>query len=215
MLTPHDIDWILCDLGKTLVRFDHRLAVHNILSHPQLSGVPNPPSEEDMFGFFFRTEEGAAISHALDRGHHDIHWLAERLRDRFDLHLPLEDIERAWSEIFLDEIPGVQAAMRRAQAHGARIALCSNTNAAHIAQLHRQHPRLLEGWDALFYSYEMGMAKGDPGFFARVAGEVKASPTRILLIDDLAANINAAEREGVRGLLFDGRLPDWPLWSGD
>jgi HAD superfamily hydrolase (TIGR01509 family) len=107
----------------------------------------------------------------------------------------------------------VQAAMRRAQQKGVRVAICSNTNAAHVEQVNRQHPRLLEGWDRLFLSYEMGHSKGDPGFFAHIAREVDCAPGRILLVDDLVANINAAEREGVRGLLFDGQLPDWPLWS--
>jgi len=212
VLSATDVNWILCDLGKVLVHFDHGQAARNILSHPDVKDSPNPLSEEAIFAFFFHTEEGAAISHALDRGHHDIHWLAERMREHFDLHLPIADIERAWSEIFLDEIVGVQAAMRRAQANGVRIAICSNTNAAHIAQVQRQHPRLLEGWDALFYSFEMGTAKGDPGFFARIAREVETPPERILLVDDLERNITAAESEGLKALLFTGELPDWELW---
>jgi HAD superfamily hydrolase (TIGR01509 family) len=213
MYKPTDIDWILCDLGKTLVNFDHGLAVRGILAHPALQERDDLPTERDVFEFIFHSEEGSNICQALDRGYQDIHWLAMRLRNQWDLHLPLQDIERAWSEIFLDEIPGVQTAMRRAQANGVRVALCSNTNAAHIAQLKRQHPHLLEGWDALFYSYEMGTAKGDQGFFTRIALEVGSPTERLLLVDDLPANILAAEAEGAKGHLFRGQLPGWELWS--
>ncbi|NEA36361.1 HAD-IA family hydrolase [Streptomyces sp. SID13031] len=62
------------------------------------------------------------------------------------------------------------------------------------------HMRAALGYDLLFdvscYSYDLGVAKPDPGFFTEAARRIAADPSAILFIDDSAANIEGARSAG-------------------
>lgn len=57
------------------------------------------------------------------------------------------------------------------------------------------------GYDGLFdvscYSYEVGVAKPDPAFFAEAAHRIGAEPAAILFIDDSEPNIDGARSAGL------------------
>ncbi|KUF12420.1 HAD family hydrolase [Pseudoponticoccus marisrubri] len=56
--------------------------------------------------------------------------------------------------------------------------------------------------ERVFSSGRMGAAKPDPGFFAQIERWSGLAPSRILLVDDLAANIAAARARGWQGFHF-------------
>ena len=69
---------------------------------------------------------------------------------------------------------------------------------------------LREQFDAMHYAAELGCAKPDQAFFTAIAARTGYAPVEMLLIDDRAANVEAARAAGWDGVLWTGdeRLPD-------
>ncbi|WP_433012743.1 HAD family hydrolase [Kribbella sp. CA-294648] len=69
------------------------------------------------------------------------------------------------------------------------------------------HMRTTLGYDALFdvscYSYDLGVAKPDPGFFTEAARRIAADPAAILFIDDRAVNVEAARSAGLAAEVWE------------
>ncbi|KUP96783.1 HAD family hydrolase [Thermobifida cellulosilytica] len=92
--------------------------------------------------------------------------------------------------------PGVAALVARLAAGPTRLALLSN--APHdLAAVLRSAP-LLHGFDALFFSCEIGLCKPDPAVYGHVLRELGAEPGETLFVDDREENVRAAARLGIR-----------------
>ena len=63
---------------------------------------------------------------------------------------------------------------------------------------------LRDRFDAMHYSAGLGCAKPDPAFFAAVRARTGYAPADLALLDDKAANVEAARAAGWRGILWDG-----------
>jgi FMN phosphatase YigB (HAD superfamily) len=77
------------------------------------------------------------------------------------------------------------------------IGCCSNTNVVHWAYQSQEWP-MLEMFDYTFLSFELGLVKPDRELFAAVAEQVPAEPDRVLFLDDVALNADAARSFGFR-----------------
>ncbi|MBB2925254.1 HAD-IA family hydrolase [Cellulomonas cellasea] len=99
-----------------------------------------------------------------------------------------------WHNIeVIEETFALVGALRRA-GYGVHL----GTNQEH----HRaSHMRAGLGYDDLFdvscYSYELGVAKPDPGFFTAAARRIGTAPETILFVDDLAKNVEGARTAGL------------------
>ena len=62
-------------------------------------------------------------------------------------------------------------------------------------------------FDRLFFSCEIGCSKPDPGYFRAILDSLKLPPRAVLFIDDVDANVAAAESVGIRAELFAPSSP--------
>lgn len=87
-----------------------------------------------------------------------------------------------------------------------RVFLLSNTNPIAIDvvkdyfKLHGK--RMEECFDAMFLSFEMGMAKPDIDIFEEMVKSGNMIPSKTLFIDDAPANVETASALGIETLLF-------------
>jgi len=65
--------------------------------------------------------------------------------------------------------------------------------------------RLCDRFDAMHYSAALGCGKPDPAFYAAIEAATGFAPADLTLIDDKAANVEAARAAGWGGVLWDGR----------
>jgi HAD superfamily hydrolase (TIGR01509 family) len=202
--------WIICDLGKVLVDFEHRSIARRLEAllaarHP---GVASP-GEAALLDLLFRPrgESGRSFNALLDRGEADIADVAAALAEELGVALPPEDLEPVWAAIFRETHPGMIRFLVAARHAGARLALCSNTNRAHWQHIEAHYPELRLGWDALFLSFRMGIAKTDAGFFDRVAKSSGCAAGELFFVDDLQENVDAAASAGLRVFLYRGVAP--------
>lgn len=137
--------------------------------------------------------------HALERG--------ECTNEQFETALAAELVaadggpvaaEGLLSRMFagsrLDE--GMVGLFRRLRAGGVPTGLLSNSWGFSYPQ-----ELLAELFDAVVISGEVGMRKPEPRIFAHAAGLLGLQPAECVFIDDIAANIAAAEQAGYTGVL--------------
>ncbi|ODT89203.1 HAD-IA family hydrolase [Phenylobacterium sp. SCN 70-31] len=62
-------------------------------------------------------------------------------------------------------------------------------------------------FDAMHYAADLGFGKPDPRFFAAVEARTGYAPPDLMLLDDRAANVEAARAAGWGGALWDGTEP--------
>jgi putative hydrolase of the HAD superfamily len=104
----------------------------------------------------------------------------------------------------------MQDLLRRVRAAGLRTAMLSNSWGVGI------YPAdvLAELFDAVVISAEVGMRKPEERIFRHAAGLLGLDPAECVFIDDIEANVQAAEALGMTGVLHtdpaatEGRLAE-------
>ncbi len=56
-------------------------------------------------------------------------------------------------------------------------------------------------FDVIIYSHEAGLAKPDPRAYALLCAELHVAPDELVFLDDVPANVEAARRLGIHGVL--------------
>jgi putative hydrolase of the HAD superfamily len=134
----------------------------------------------------------------------DVRWVdvLPGLLERWGIADARDDVLRIWLSI--EEVPGTHELVRALRAAGVRCWLATNQDERRGRLMHEQlgYADLLDG---AFYSYELGLAKPDPAYFAAVADRLGVAPGRLLLIDDNAANVAAARSVGLDAEVWSHR----------
>jgi putative hydrolase of the HAD superfamily len=81
------------------------------------------------------------------------------------------------------------------------LVLLSNTNALHVAWLRPRLP-LLERFNHVLMSCEVGRVKPEPAFFQLALQRAGCAPHEAAFFDDLPEFVEAASALGLRGHLF-------------
>jgi FMN phosphatase YigB (HAD superfamily) len=82
-----------------------------------------------------------------------------------------------------------------------KVVLLSNTNATHLDWIRPRLP-ILDRFDSLVLSYELGIAKPDAAIFAEAMRRAGTTPDRTAFFDDVAAYVDAARALGIRAHVF-------------
>jgi putative hydrolase of the HAD superfamily len=112
--------------------------------------------------------------------------------------------------------PVMVAWLRRLHAAGARTALLSNMG-RELREYVGQHFDWCQGFAHQTFSCDVRRVKPEPDIYLHCLEGLGVAPSEALFIDDREVNIRAAERLGLRGLLFTtaedlaSRLPGLPL----
>ena len=99
---------------------------------------------------------------------------------------------------------GLVAGIDRLRASGLRIGLLSNFSADLRTMLAQQD--LLRRFDALAISAEIGIMKPDVAAYQAVLAMMQMEAHTCVFIDDIPANVAAAQSVGLHGIVFDDNL---------
>ena len=183
-----DVDAVVLDLGNVLVFHDDAL-LYRRLAGASRSGITpeavraalrelwDPCNRGRLAGEALRRAVGAAVGVELDETTFEEVWSGH-----FRFH----------TEVF----PLVESLLGR-----VKLLLLSNTNAAHLEWVRPRLP-LLERFDGLVLSYQLGLAKPEPAIFAEALRLAGTPPERTAFFDDVEAYVKAAQALGIRGRLF-------------
>ncbi|MFC1667288.1 HAD family hydrolase [Candidatus Omnitrophota bacterium] len=186
-------DVIICDLGNVLINFDHRIAVKKILA-------ATPKKEKEVYDLFFDSpltelyEEGKITPDEFFYG----------VKEFLMLDMGHDKFLAIWNEIFF-EVP-VNIKMHdflRSKKPMHKLVMLSNINATHFEFLSKKMS-IFDAFDKLVLSYEAGFRKPEPEIYRRALESIGAAPSKALYIDDRSDLIEAAQEQGIRGIVFDG-----------
>ena len=181
-----DVDAVVLDLGNVLVFHDDAVLFQRLaeLGHgdPErvraaLREVWDPCNRGRLAGEALRQAVSAAAGVELDPA---------GFTDLWNCHF------RFHTEVY----PLVESLLGR-----VKVLLLSNTNATHLDWIRPRLP-LLQRFDGLVLSYQLGVAKPDPAIFQQALKLADTGAARTAFFDDVEAYVTAAKALGIRGHVF-------------
>jgi HAD superfamily hydrolase (TIGR01509 family) len=118
---------------------------------------------------------------------------------QFEINAPLEDVfdRQFWIEVR----PPMLDAVRAVRDLGLRCGLA--TNQQNLRGTYMRNSLGFEKiFDEQFYSYELGFAKPEAGYFQTIMDRIGVAPDRVLFIDDHEGNVAGAREIGIHSELF-------------
>ena len=113
-----------------------------------------------------------------------------------DLDLPADGFGELWGTLFAPPALLIPEDLFRRLRARYRMVLLSNTNEIHFTFLRRHYP-VLEHFDSLVLSYELGLLKPEPAIYHEAIRQAGCRPGECFFTDDMQVNIDAARREGI------------------
>lgn len=185
---------LLFDLGGVLVDIDFGRAISAWAPYSALS----PAELRTRFTYDFQYERH-------ERGEIDAAEYFEHLAKTLQLDATHEQIEHGWTAIFVGEVR-----QTRVLVEGMRgILPCyafTNTNATHMAAWSKLFPGVVDAFDKIFTSHELGLRKPERAAFDRICQLTGTPASSIVFFDDLPENVHAAKVAGLQAVLV--RSPD-------
>ena len=84
-----------------------------------------------------------------------------------------------------------------------KLVMLSNNDEITTRTLRKDHKDLLDLFDKIYLSWEYKIRKPDEKFFNLPLRELNLKPGECVFIDDKQKNIDAAEKLGIKGILFE------------
>ena len=118
---------------------------------------------------------------------------------QFEIRAPLEDVidRQFWIEVRQPML----AAVRTVRDLGLRCGLATNQQNLRGTYM-RGSLGFEEIFDEQFYSFEIGFAKPEAGYFQTIMDRIDVAPDRVLFIDDHHGNVDGAREIGIHSELF-------------
>lgn len=113
----------------------------------------------------------------------------------------LDALNRLDSRMWTSQDPVMVAWQQQLKAHGLKTAVLSNMGDAVRESIEREF-QWLRNFDALVWSYELGIAKPDPAIYLHTLKQLSTAPEDTLFLDDKLVNVEAAKALGMNALVF-------------
>ena len=177
------ITTLLIDLGGVLVDLNWREKVSVLLQRD----VP--------FEQLHQAWIDSAAVRQFESGKVNFDQFINRFRQEFDIDKDDFSLQQDFMGMLAGPKTGATEILMELKQH-YRLALLSNTNPPHIQEV-KQHYGLLEHFDDLFLSFEMGCMKPDQEIYQRTLQMLNVEPGEICFFDDGLINVRAAEAIGI------------------
>ena len=182
---------IIFDLGGVIVPLDYQ---RGYVAMEPLCGFPAAeiPQRIRSTGLVPRYETGQIGSE---------HFVEELCR-ALKLRVTYAEFCELWSSIFLPDAL-IPESLFAALAQRYRLVLLSNTNDLHFRMI-RAHFPLLEHFDELVLSYQVGTMKPSPRIYEEAVARAGCRPQECFFTDDIEAYVEGARRAGIDAIRFEG-----------
>lgn len=199
-------DAIIFDLGGVILDLDiagYRSQMAAAIGYPELGNPMTAKAPQ----FFYDLERGLITKDQFVAAA-KAHAMAER-----QFAVDEQTFLAAFNSICKGVVPArLDFLMQLRQRY--RLFLLSNTNALHAAAfepmftaINPERP-IASYFDQVFYSHELNERKPDKAAYEAVLARAQLTPEKTVFVDDLEANIIAANALGIRGHHLTGELLD-------
>lgn len=193
---PHEIDRqirLVCfDLGGVVVRICRSWQEGCIAAGLDVRHTDDSPS---------RAHERFELTRQHQTGVIDCDTYAQRMSELLDGAYSPKEVRAIHDAWMFGEYEGVASLIDRINQTGVETAALSNTSHSHWQRL--LHFPSIQRMTHRAASHLLGRFKPDPAIYAAFEAQVRRLPHEILFFDDLAENIEAAQRLGWVGVQID------------
>jgi len=136
---------------------------------------------------------------AANRGELDAEGIRAMVCAALEVDLPMEEFAPLWSchfQVHQEVLPLVESLVGK-----VKLVLLSNTNALHVQYLLPRLP-LLQRFDHLLFSNEVGRVKPDPAIYLEALRRAAVTPGAAAFFDDMPEYVEAARALGIHGEVF-------------
>ncbi len=191
MSSPDRIEAVILDLGNVLAFHDNAKLFREMAS--RFGATPEALKAR---------LEGSGVWERVNRGQLRGDALRLELAARLGAAEPptADDFYRAWTCHFTLNAPMVRHA--EALVGEVKLVLLSNTHDLHVRYLRPLLP-VLERFDGLVLSCEVGLIKPEPAIYERALAVAGVPASKAVFFDDVAAYVDAARRVGLHAHVFE------------
>ena len=179
------------DLGGVLIRYDTRRIVEAWADTLGCSSDEIPGDCHD-----------SEMHHMLERGEITFDEFHRYACESIGHELSMNDFFRAWNDIYLGLMPGMESLLERLSL-ALRIFAFTNTNSAHTAVWRPLYRDALRHFERIFISHDMGVRKPEERSFLIVLEALGLPADAVVFIDDREENVEAARALGIHGIVFE------------
>jgi putative hydrolase of the HAD superfamily len=185
---------IILDLGNVLVKLDYSRSFTNYIKSD------NKNREYFMKSLFFdpihKDHESGKIS--SDEFITEFIQIIERV---IGVKVNKDEMLKAFNSIFAEPLISEDTLLKMKKNYS--LYLFSNTSFIHFDYIYNNYS-FMKLFDEFFLSYELKCMKPDEEIYKKVIEKIKISPSEIIFVDDMEANIEAAIKTGMNGIVFKG-----------
>jgi putative hydrolase of the HAD superfamily len=132
-----------------------------------------------------------------EKGELDADQYFSYLRELLQMKACNEDIAHGWNSIFLGEIKNIVDYVYLAKKHLPCYAF-TNSNPTHQAKWGNDFPNVVNAFDHIFVSSDLGLRKPEPAAFLAISKAIGVKLEAMLFFDDTEENIVAAQAMGMQ-----------------
>jgi HAD superfamily hydrolase (TIGR01509 family) len=191
---------VVFDMGHVFINFSWDAVCEGFASR---AGIPRDRFDEIL---------GYLGSLGYEKGKISTGAFLAQLNNSLKLELDLSEFTQLWNATF-EEDKDMRSLMDQL-AQRWPLYLLSNTNENHYSYL-QQRFNVARNFREVILSYQVGYSKPEAEIYAEVYKRSGFNPADCLFIDDLEPNIEAAQRLGMKTILYRGiedlqiRLPNF------
>jgi len=182
------VDALIFDLGGVVIEinFDRALAYWADDAGKNFEDLKSKFS----FDHFYECHE---------RGEIDAAAYFNALRNSLSINLSDEQFEAGWNSIYVGRIPGIHGLLKQVS-RKLPIYAFTNSNRAHQNVWSKKYSNVLDLFQAVFVSSEIGLRKPETAAFFSVADAIGIAPERIAFFDDSIENVRGAANAGMNAV---------------
>jgi glucose-1-phosphatase len=183
-------EYIVFDLGNTLIRFDHNISANKIAKRFNVDA-------KKIYDTFF----DSGITRPFERGHLTPKEFHTKAAELLGFDLPYEEFVEIWNDIFWADEEMCTLA-RQLKKSGYKLFLLSNISMLHFEHINKKFD-IMHIFDELILSYKVGAIKPERKIFDEVVKLAGGNREGIFYIDDREDLIKAATDLGIDAIRFE------------
>ena len=193
LMSPQQDPFVFFDLGNVLLLFDHQIAWQQIAQLCEL----DPETVRDVV---FRSP----LQLQYERGAISSQEFYQQFCQQLEVQPDYRQLMKAASDIFRPAVEVIDVLQRLAK-QGCQLGLLSNTCAAHWEWIESLELSWMKDcFETFVLSFQVRCLKPELAIYVVAAEQAQRPAQELLLIDDLAENVEAARNAGWDAIEFVG-----------
>jgi HAD superfamily hydrolase (TIGR01509 family) len=181
---------VISDLGQVVLWFDNDIFIRKLAAHGDLS------VDEIKEAAHLNME----LITAFDKGGISPREFYERIVKAVGGRMSREKFFAIYNDIFWLNARAVEV-LKRVKPTVSKLILLSNTDPERFGFVRKRFSQILI-FDDYVLSYELGLAKPEPGIYREAVRRAGCAADECVFIDDLPENVEAAVSLGAKGVVY-------------